>query len=135
MRPKGKYLEIARAVGSAKQFFKGPNKVNKSIKAQVRVLGCMVKNNLKETDGKFVGIVDEAEKEFEEYLKDNLHSNKFHKDTGKQVTYLLVRVFYDKVIDKISYAISLEEPNFDMGKFRRQCETADWHRYCLDKKV
>jgi len=128
LKTKDKYEKVAGAIRDARQFFKGGERAEQEdIRIQIKVFAYGVKHNLQmvKVDEKFIDAVNEAEKEFKEYLKANQYSNKFYSNAGKKVIYLQMQLFFDKIIDKVDYAISLEEPNFDMEKFRRQSKSAE----------
>lgn len=128
VRMKGKYEYVAEVLRNAKQFFKGGERVEQeNINIQIQALIYDIKRGLKiaKANDKIFSVIDEAKKEFKEYLEENQYSNKFYSNAGKKVTYLQMQLFFDKIIDKVDYAISLEEPNFDMEKFRRQCKSIE----------
>jgi len=128
-KTKDKYEKVAGAIRDARQFFKGGERVEqKDIDVQIKVLIYGIKYNLKavKADDKFIDAVDEAEKEFKEYLKTIQYHNRFFEYyKGRKAIYMQMQLFFDKIIDKVDYAISLEEPNFDMEKFRRQSKSIE----------
>jgi hypothetical protein len=128
-KTKDKYEKVAGAIRDARQFFKGGERAEQEdIRIQVKAFAYSVKHNLQmaKVDKKFIDAVNEAEKEFKEHLKANQYSNKFFKYyVGKKVVYMQMQLFFDKIIDKVDYVISLEEPDFDMEKFRRQSKSAE----------
>ena len=84
----------------------------------IKMLVDGIKHNFKKAKvGTFINNVNEAEKEFEEVSGIN-----------ERATYLQVQLLLDKIVDKISYAISMEEPDFDMEAFRRKSKSVDIDR-------
>jgi len=121
---KDEYEKTAAAIREAKKTFltsslarQKNSEENPGVVIKMLING--IKHNLKKAkEETFINNVDEAEKELKKV-----------EDINKRATYLQIQLLLDKIIDKISYAISIEEPDFDMEVFRRRCRSIETKDY------